>query len=124
MKIILTSLMLLLSIVSFSQTSASRTKLLKGYSDEELVELENSDKNTYSILNYSIEKGYSFSEVPAKKGMVAKTIKLSSAQMSNFNYLEHGIKITTENQYFLIAGTNKMLTIQGSLPISYQLKIK
>jgi hypothetical protein len=116
--------MLLLSIVSFAQTSDARTKLLKGYSDEELVKLETADKDMYAILNFSIEKGYSFGLVPSKKGIVARTIKLSDAQMNNFNYLEHGIKITTENQYFLIAGTNKMLTIQGSLPIAYQLKLK
>lgn len=124
MKIILTSFMLLLSIVSFAQTSDSRTKLLKGYSDEELVKLETADKDMYAILNFSIEKGYSFGLVPSKKGIVARTIKLSDAQMNNFNYLEHGIKITTENQYFLIAGTDKMLIIQGSLPIAYQLKLK
>ena len=116
--------MLLLSIVSFAQTSDSRTKLLKGYSDEELVKLETADKDMYAILNFSIEKGYSFGLVPSKKGIVARTIKLSDAQMNNFNYLEHGIKITTENQYFLIAGTDKMLIIQGSLPIAYQLKLK
>jgi hypothetical protein len=122
MKTILTCVLLFIGFALHGQTT-ERVLLLKGYSEEELKKVEKEDAKMYTVLKYGISKGWNFVEASAGKKNNFPTLKLTVAQMENFNYLSHGIKIQQENQYFAIENTNKILVIQGIMPIIYTLKL-
>jgi hypothetical protein len=122
MKAILTSVLLFIGFALNGQTDA-RTMLLKGYKETELNQIEINDAKMYTVLKYSISKGWNFVDASSTKKTSFPVIKLTATQIENFNYLNHAIKIQQENQYFQVENTNKILVIQGIMPIIYTLKL-
>jgi len=109
---ILSVLFLFIVFKGFSQNY--NPQLLKSYTKKELNEM---DKSMLDILEYGIQNAIFYADLPNEKTVQLKEIVVSGTP--NFTELE--LKITNENQYFQIKGTNKMLVVKSQYVLKNEL---
>lgn len=102
----------------FSQEVDAR--LLKVYSVEELNEIRSKSAENYNALIYGLDHGIDFIELSSEKPNPAKrTITVPSGA---YNYIDLGLKIENQNQYFQIEGTNKLILLKSFWVLNYEQK--
>jgi hypothetical protein len=93
----------------FSQDIDQR--LLKSYTQEEVQNLIDSDKEKYNLLVSGIGRAIEVADYPKGKG--SKITQEISIPEGDFTYLDLGLKIQESNQYFKITGTDKVLVVKS-----------
>lgn len=112
-------LSMLISSVSFSQDFDKRLEKL--YSVEELTAMQKENPSKIITLNYAIDNAVYTSDLPLeKKSEFTKSINYDFKKKPNF--IELGLKIENQSQYFRINGTNKILVIKSEYLLNYELK--
>jgi mannitol-specific phosphotransferase system IIBC component len=112
-------LSILISSVSFSQDFDKRLEKL--YSVEELTAMQKENPSKIITLNYAIDNAVYTSDLPLeKKSEFTKSINYDFKKKPNF--IELGLKIENQSQYFRINGTNKILVIKSEYLLNYELK--
>lgn len=102
----------------FSQEVDSR--LLKVYSVEELNEIRSNSLENYNALVYGLEHGIEVIDLPSEKPNPSKrTITVPNGE---YNYADLGLKIESQNQYFQIQGTNKIILLKSFWVLNYEQK--
>lgn len=110
MKKITLFLFLTISSLVFCQDN-KEGQLLKAYSDSELKDLKLSSPEKYELLFVALENGLEILDFPKEKS--AKMNGEISLPSTSYTFASLGIKITDNNQYFSIKGTNKMLLVKS-----------
>ncbi|MBP6091144.1 MAG: hypothetical protein KA521_07815 [Crocinitomicaceae bacterium] len=108
-----TSLLLLclaINLTSFSQDFDKR--LEKTYSKSQLITMKNENLAQFNMLNYALDNALYVIEMPVEKmSQIQGTIAYD--QKNKATFLELGLTITKENQYFKIKDTNKVLVVKS-----------
>jgi hypothetical protein len=109
-------LILASSFYGFSQEIDKR--LLARYSREEMLQLQKNDPAEYNFLINAVNKGVFISEIPTQKGKdIVFDGTLEIDPNGTYTFISLGKEITTRYQYYKIAGSTKMLTIQPRLSL-------
>lgn len=67
------------------------------------------DQSTLDILDYGIQYAIYYADLPSDKNIQLKMID----ETQTVNYTDLGLKITNENQYFRVKGSNKILVVKS-----------
>ena len=116
MKLISTLCFLLFFCVSFSQEVDSR--LLDRFSRTELIELQNSDPNEYALITYALDNAIYFSNGTNPKSVGLKVIQRPSP---NATYIDLGLTILDQNQYFKIEGEESILVVKSKWVLNHEM---
>ena len=110
-----------LSHISFSQKVDQR--LEKKYSKNEITQIIKDDPGHYHFLVYALDNACYTIDQPKGKDLSEFT-EISLDIKSPLNFLDLGLEIKDQNQYFIIKGTNKLLVVKSNWVINHELKTK
>jgi LEA14-like dessication related protein len=120
MKLLLTlSITMLLSGLVYSQDFDSR--LLAKYSQSELTEMKSTSPDEYKLLVYALDHAIYIAENGNAKGNQLEQVTLPAG---SYTFLDLGLQIKDQNQYFLIAGENKMLVVKSKWVLNHEMEKK
>ncbi len=108
-----------LGAASFSQEIDQR--LLSKYTSTELNEMMESSPKEYALLDYALDNAIYFS-----KGIGEKTNQLQTISMptEGANFIDLGLEIQGQNQYFQISGDDRLLVIKSKVVLNYEMQKK
>lgn len=109
MKLLLSATFALLTI-GFVSAQNYDTRLLKKFSHEQLLNLEQNDPSTLKRYEYALDHAIYVTDMPAGKNVDLKTIQF---QGEGQNFADLGLDILAENQYYKIAGQDKVLVVKS-----------
>ena len=109
------------SIISFSQTVDQR--LEKKYSKKEINQMIQDNPNQYHLLVYALDNACYTIDQPKDKNL-SEFPTISVDIKSPLNFLNLGLEIKDQNQYFFIKGTNKLLVVKSNWVLKHELKTK
>lgn len=109
------------SNISFSQMVDQR--LEKKYSKKEINQMIKDDSGQYQFLVYALDNACYTIDQPKGKDLSEFT-EISLDVKSPLNFLDLGLEIKDQNQYFIIKGTNKLLVVKSNWVINHELKTK
>jgi len=130
MKIfLLTMLVSLASVSLFSQNTNS--KLLVKYTSETLTEMQLSNSSELDILEYFVDKGFYFVDMPDKPiefeelvkinpetGETVEDFDMSTIDFNNFNPLEFNCEYKANRKgYYRVGNTGKLLIVRHRIDI-------
>jgi hypothetical protein len=116
-------LLLALSVFGTLAAQSIDNRLLKRYSEAELVVIKNQDPEKYTMLVYALDHAFYVTARPAGKTEgVEEERALEITKESN--YIDLGLEILNRNQYIPIAGTDKMLVVKSEWVLMNELKTK
>ena len=110
-----------LSHISFSQKVDQR--LEKKYSKNEITQIIKDDPGHYHFLVYALDNACYTIDQPKGKDL-SEFPEISLDVKSPLNFLDLGLEIKDQNQYFIIKGTNKLLVVKSNWVINHELKSK
>ena len=110
---------LLFSVISFSQDIDKR--LLEKYSEAELNEMIENSPNEYALLDYALDNAIYFATTSASKGQTLETIDLPA---EGATFIDLGIEIKDQNQYFRINGEDKLLVVKSKWVLNHEMQKK
>lgn len=110
-------LTLFLSGSLFSQEIDGR--LLKRYTSSELAEMKASNPANYSMLIYALDNALYLADMPEGKDFSADVIEVDIENLPS--YIELGLEIKKENQYFMVAGQNKLLIMKSEWVLNHEM---
>ena len=108
------------SKISFSQMVDQR--LEKKYSNKEINQIKD-DLGHYHFLVYALDNACYTIDQPKGKDLSEFT-EISLDIKSPLNFLDLGLEIKDQNQYFIIKGTNKLLVVKSNWVLNHELKTK
>jgi hypothetical protein len=115
MKKKLFSLLLFFLTVQFAQAQKFNSKLLKSYSQEELDSFSQED---LKAIEYGITNAVYFAAIPeGKETNFPEIMNLGSS----LDFTEYKLKISSENQYYRIKNTDKMLVVKSMFVLKNEL---
>lgn len=101
---------IVISSVSFSQDFDKR--LEKAYTSSQLKTMKQENPLQFNMLNYALDNALYLIDMPKEKmSEFQKTITYDLKKKATF--LELGLSIQKENQYFKINGTDKVLVVKS-----------
>jgi hypothetical protein len=109
------------SKISFSQIVDQR--LEKKYSKQEINKMIQDDPYKYHFLVYALDNACYTIDQPKDKNLSEFT-QISLDVKSPLNFLDIGLEIKDQNQYFIIKGTNKLLVVKSNWVLNHELKTK
>lgn len=109
------------SKISFSQMVDKR--LEKKYSNKEINQIIKDDPGHYHFLLYALDNACYTIDQPKGKDLTEFT-EISLDLKSPLNFLDLGLEIKDQNQYFIIKGTNKLLVVKSNWVLNHELKTK
>ncbi len=109
------------SKISFSQMVDKR--LEKKYSNKEINQIIKDDPGHYHFLVYALDNACYTIDQPKGKDLTEFT-EISLDLKSPLNFLDLGLEIKDQNQYFIIKGTNKLLVVKSNWVLNHELKTK
>jgi hypothetical protein len=118
-----TAFILLFSVLisSFSYSQDYDKRLEKLYSVEELTAMQKENPAKIVVLNYALDNAVYTLDLPLeKKSDFTESINYDFKKKPNF--IELGLKIENQNQYFKINGSEKILVIKSEYLLNYELK--
>lgn len=120
MKIIFT---LLLTILVSGAVSAQKNdpRLLSAYSTEELAIIQQEKPEFINVLNYALDNACYFTETGNKDNSSLQVIEISNLKNVPC-FAELGLKITDQNQYFRVKGSDKILVVKSEIVLSFEMK--
>ena len=104
---------------SFSQEMDNR--FLSKYSLEEIHSIKENNTELFSLLSYALDNAMYITSFPAEKNLELASIEMPS---KGATFLDLGLEILQENQYFKIRGTEKMLVMKSEWVLNHELKTK
>lgn len=118
----LTILVLSFFFIQFNSFSQEYDKRLeKIYSIEELKTIQKENPSNIIMLNYALDNAVYISDLPSeKKSEFTKSINYDFKKKPNF--IDLGLKIENQNQYYRINGTDKILVVKSEYLLNYELK--
>ena len=120
-KVYVLTLALVVSSLAFTQEIDGR--LTKKYSQEELQTMINQNPSNYKMLVYALDNACYITDVPkGKSDALTGTIDMDTSKKLSF--IDLGLEIKKENQYFGINGTNKMLVVKSEWVLNNELTTK
>ncbi len=120
-KILAITVSMLLCGTLFSQKIDNR--LLKSFDENTLIDLKKNDVQKYNLLISSIGNAIEIVELPLKKGK-SKLLNEITLPDGEYNYLDLGLEIKEENQYFKITNTDKMMIVKSFYVLRNELKLE
>lgn len=115
MKKNLFSLLLFLLTVQFSQAQKFNSNLLKSYSQEELESITIED---LKAIEYGITNAMYFATIPeGKETNFPEVINIEGS----LNFTDYKFKISSENQYYRIKNSNKVLVVKSMYVLKNEL---
>ena len=109
------------SNISFSQMVDQR--LEKKYSKKEINQIIQDDPGQYQFLVYALDNACYTIDQPKDKNL-SEFPTISVDIKSPLNFLNLGLEIKDQNQYFFIKGTNKLLVVKSNWVLNHELKTK
>jgi len=120
MKLLTTlSFLLFFGAVSFSQQIDER--LLEKYTATELNLMIENSPNDYALLNYALDNAMYVAEGSNPKAVGLETI---NAPSEGSTFLDLGLEIKEENQYFKISGEDKILVVKSKWVLNHEMQKK
>lgn len=114
-------LCVLISSVTFSQDFDKR--LEKIYSTTQLKTMQKENPEQLRMLNYALDNAFYVIDFPKeKKNELQKTITYDLKKKASF--IELGLTIQKENQYFKINGSDKVLVLKSEWLLLNELNTK
>jgi len=107
------------SSISFSQMVDQR--LEKKYSKKEINQMIKDDPGQYQFLVYALDNACYTIDQPKD---LSEFTEISLDLKRPLNFLDFGLEIKDQNQYFIIKGTNKLLVVKSNWVINHELKTK
>ena len=104
---------------SFSQEMDNR--FLSKYSLEEIHSIKENNTELFSLLSYALDNAIYVADLPVRKSLELPSIQMPT---KGETYLDLGLEIISENQYFKIRGTEKMLVMKSEWVLNHELKTK
>lgn len=133
LKKILLLVVLLIFIINFLVAHDPNPKLLVKYSADEILQLKKDSPEQFELLNYFVESGYYFMEMPKKEiefetlkkidsqtGQVVDGYVITEEDLSNFNPLNYNCNFRDlKRSYYKVGETGMLLVI----PATHELQI-
>lgn len=120
-QVIILTLTLLVNSVAFSQEID--TRLLKKYSQEELVTMKDQNPTHFNMLVYALDNACYITDLPKGKSD-AITGSIDYDMTKKVTFIDLGLEIKKENQYIRINGTDKMLVVKSEWVLNNELTTK
>ena len=105
--------------VGISQQIDSR--LLQRYSETQLENIRLEQPEEYALLNYALDNAVYFSEIPDEKKVDLPEVSLPNTEPT---FIDLGLEIKDENQYFVVSGQNKMLIVKSRWVLNHEMNLK
>ncbi|MCR9171652.1 MAG: hypothetical protein NXI10_04120 [bacterium] len=96
-------------------------RLLSSYDASSLENLEANDPQKLELLTYALENGMYFTDQIGSKGIQLSEIDVPENATS---FVDMGLKITEQNQYFKVKGEDRMLVVKSFWVLNHELKNK
>lgn len=96
-------------------------RLLKKFSSTDLEQLQASDPKKLELMTYALDHGMYITQNENVKGGELTQI---DAPQEGATYIDLGLELTSQNQYFQIAGENKILVIKSLWVLNNELETK
>lgn len=109
------------SAISFSQMVDQR--LEKKYSKQEINQMIKDDLGQYQFLVYALDNACYTIDKPKGKD-ISEFTEISLDIKSPLNFLDLGLEIKDQNQYFIIKGTNKLLVVKSNWVLNHEINSK
>jgi hypothetical protein len=111
-------------IITVSAVAQDHSKLVnKRYSKEQLATWQTENPAYYSMLLFALDNAIYVIDKPEGKDIPSfASIAYDMKQPKNF--IELGLEIKSENQYFSIEGTNKLLVVKSELVLKYEMNAR
>lgn len=104
---------------SFSQKMDDR--FLTKYSLEEIKSIKEKTPEVFNLLTYALDNAMYITGFPSEKNLELTSIEMP---VKGATFLDLGLEILQENQYFKIQGTEKMLVMKSEWVLNHELKTK
>jgi hypothetical protein len=106
-----------------AQTSEFDQRLLDKFSIQELDEMKNNAPDQFNSINYVLDNGYYFVDVPKSKDIKARLAgEVVIADINNFNFLLLNINfLDNDYQYFKVKNFDKLLVVKSNNHIQEEL---
>lgn len=117
----LTFSLLLLLFAGVSHAQNYNKKLLEVYDATELSRLEEEQPEKIAVLNYALDNACYFAAGQGKDYSNLPSINLASDSKVPC-FVDLGLKIENQNQYFRIQGSDKLLVVKSEIVLSYERK--
>ncbi len=116
---------LLLAILVSGAVNAQKNdpRLLSAYSSDELTQIQQEKPEFLNILNYALDNACYFTETGDKDNGGLEIIEISNTTTVPC-FAELGLKITSQNQYFRVKGSDKILVVKSEIVLSHEMKKK
>lgn len=114
---------LCISILSIFGLNAQEfdSRLLDKFSETEIYEMQQNDSESYAILTYALDNALYYLDVPSDKEVNFKTIRIAKESL---NFVDLGLEIEDQNQYFLVEGKNKILVVKSRWVLGHEMNVK
>jgi hypothetical protein len=96
------------------------SRLLERYSEAEIYEMQQKDPESYSITVYALDHAIYYLDVPVGKEVSFRTIRIANDKL---NFVDLGLEIKDQNQYFLVEGKNKVLVVKSRGVLSHEMNL-
>jgi hypothetical protein len=95
------------------------SRLLERFSQQELTNLKDNNPEKLAMYNYALDNGCYTAEMPTGKSITLEEISIDA--MKELNFISLGLNIEKQNQYFKIAGQDKMLVVKSEWVLNHEL---
>ena len=110
---------LFFGVVSFSQEIDER--LLTKYTTTELNEMIENSPSEYALLDYALDNAIYIADGANPKSSDLETISLPS---NGSTFVDLGLEIKDQNQYFQISGEDKILVVKSKWVLNHEMQKK
>ena len=101
-----------------SQETDSR--LLAKYDQATLTEMQSTNPSEYKMLVYALDNAWYLANYDSQKGDLNKI----DMPATDATFLDLGVEISDQNQYFQITGENKILVVKSKWVLTHEMENK
>lgn len=98
-------------------------RLEKKYSKNDISYMLNNNFSHYNLLVYALDNACYTIDQPKGKDL-SELIEISLDVKSPLNFLDLGLELKDQNQYFTIKGTNKLLVVKSNWVLNHEINSK
>ncbi len=97
-------------------------RLYSTYSPQELETMIATNPDQYRLLDYALDNALYLANYDSAKGGNFETISIDIQSLPTF--LDLNLKLTDQNQYFKVAGEDKLLVVKSTIVLNYEMAKK